>query len=54
MKKLILFGAMVCVLGMFSACTQSKYTAADVSVDKFMRHEWISYNRRFGMSPNFY
>jgi len=44
MKKIFLLGAMVCALGMFSACTQSKYTAADVSVDKFMRHEWISFH----------
>ena len=44
MKKLLLIGAMVCTLGIFSACTQSKYTAADVSVEKFMRHEWISFH----------
>ena len=44
MKKLFLLGAMVCALGMMTACTRGKYTAADVSVERFMSHEWISFH----------
>lgn len=44
MKRLIPLIAVVCALEIMTACTQSKYTAADVSVDKFMSHEWISFH----------
>lgn len=44
MKRLIPLIAVVCALGMMTACTQGKYTAADVSVEEFMSHEWISFH----------
>lgn len=44
MRKQLILGMMLCALGMMAACTQGKYTASDVSVDKFMSHEWISFH----------